>query len=112
MAHDDLSKLLLGSIAEGRTANFSFTLSGEEALELLRRVFEYGRSEGAREQEEKLRAQENDKYISYIDAKALLSKSDSTLWNWDKKGLLRKIRRGGRVFYRLADVKKIMSGSN
>jgi predicted DNA-binding transcriptional regulator AlpA len=53
-----------------------------------------------------------DELISLEDAKKRpsISNSDATLYRWDKTGFLPKVKIGGRVFYRLSDIKKIEEG--
>lgn len=110
MSDDRIIKLISESLRNGEKENISFQITGEAALDLLRRVYEYGRAEGSRQAEEKRTAEEKEEYISYAEAKKLLGKSDSTLWSWHNAKLLNKIHRGARVFYRSADVHDILSG--
>lgn len=107
---DQISHMILESLKNGEMGNISFQISGEDVLDLLRRVYEYGRAEGSRLAEEKRIAEAKEEYISYAEAKKLLGKADSTLWSWNKSKLLPKIHRGASVFYRSANVYDILSG--
>lgn len=55
---------------------------------------------------------EEDELISLEDAKKRpsISASDATLFRWDKSGYLPKTKIGGKVFYKLSDIKKIEEG--
>ncbi len=56
--------------------------------------------------------QGEDGLIPLEDAKKrpYISNSDATLYRWDKSGYLPKVKVGGKVFYRLSDIKKIEEG--
>lgn len=109
MSDDRIIQLISESLRNGEKENISFQITGEEALDLLRRVYECGRAEGSRQAEENKNAEKKEEYLSYAEVKKLLKKSDSTLWLWNKKGLLEKTFCGGRVLYRREDVERIFS---
>lgn len=109
MPDDRIVQLISESLRNGEKENISFQITGEEALDLLRRVYECGRAEGSRQAEENKNAEKGEEYLSYAEVKKLLKKSDSTLWLWNKKGLLEKTFCGGRVLYRREDVERIFS---
>jgi len=53
------------------------------------------------------------RYISRKDTAKLIGVDVSTLWLWNKKGILRSIKRGGRkVHYRYDDVISIINGGS
>jgi len=45
-----------------------------------------------------------EKIFSRAELAKLLDRDISTLWRWEKNGLLKKIKVGGRVFYRKSDL--------
>ena len=52
-----------------------------------------------------------DKLISVKEAVFLLNVDRSTLWHWEKRNFLLPVRIGRKVYYRMADIKKLQGGA-
>lgn len=52
----------------------------------------------------------SERNVSKNRAKEILDVNDSTLWRWEKRGLLKKIKVGGKVFYKMTDIQKLLTG--
>ena len=53
---------------------------------------------------------DDDQLITKAEACHLLDRCDSTLSKWAQRGILVPVRRGGQLYYRKADVMKMVSG--
>lgn len=49
-------------------------------------------------------------YLSPDEAAEKVGVTPITLWRWEKKGVLPRIKIGNKVRYRLSDVQKMMEG--
>jgi len=52
--------------------------------------------------------EEKDVYLTIEETCNKLHIDKSTAWRWSKIGLLPKIKTGGKAFYRLSDIKKLL----
>lgn len=57
---------------------------------------------------ESLQQEQTETYPSKQKVASMLSVSVPTLWRWSKSGYLRPITVGGKIRYRMSDVKKIL----
>jgi len=53
---------------------------------------------------------EKENLLNVIDASYMLRVTRNTLYRWAKKNYLNPIRIGGKIFYKKADVQKLMKG--
>ena len=51
-----------------------------------------------------------EKYLTVEQTCELLSVTRTTLWSWDRKGILESCRIGNQKRYKLSDIQKIMNG--
>lgn len=51
-----------------------------------------------------------DKYFTVREAMTVLHRDKTSLWRWDKQGILHPHRVGGRCFYLKSDIDKLMAG--
>lgn len=58
--------------------------------------------------EKQIRDKREEKYLSSDDVCEMLNVSKPTLWRWEKMDYLIPIRVGGKVRYKLSDVKQIL----
>lgn len=52
----------------------------------------------------------SEKYLTVNETVKRLEVDLSTLWRWDKTGYLKKVKRGGKVFYKESDINALMEG--
>lgn len=52
----------------------------------------------------------SEKYLTVNETAKRLGVDLSTLWRWDKTGYLKKVKRGGKVFYKESDINTLMEG--
>ena len=53
-----------------------------------------------------------EKYLSSKQACTLLGVKYPSLWRWNKSGILKHLKMGGRVLYKYADVKNFLNGKS
>lgn len=51
-----------------------------------------------------------ERYLTKQEVKDLCGVCDSTLWHWDRRNYLKKLKIGNKVKYRYSDVRKIIEG--
>lgn len=59
--------------------------------------------------EKRIREEQEEKYLSPEEVGEMLNVSKPTLWRWEKIEYLIPIRVGGKVRYKLSDVKQILT---
>ena len=59
--------------------------------------------------EQKIRDEHEEKFLSPDDVCEMLNVSKPTLWRWEKLEYLLPLRVGGKVRYKLSEVKQILS---
>lgn len=59
--------------------------------------------------EEEIRTELDDKYLSREEVAKMLNVTLPTLWRWEKVGYLKPSHMGGKVLYRLSEVRNIMN---
>lgn len=55
---------------------------------------------------------DGEKYLSSKQACTLLGVKYPSLWRWNKSGILKHLKMGGRVLYKYADVKNFLNGKS
>lgn len=55
---------------------------------------------------------DGEKYLSSKQACTLLGVKYPSLWRWNKSGILKQLKMGGRVLYKYADVKNFLNGKS
>ena len=81
----------------------------------LSELIEFGKlliAETKREFEQQIKEQNTETYPTREEVMKILGVSTSTLWHYKKKGLLKPLDVGGRVKYRMSDVKRFMEGGD
>lgn len=51
-----------------------------------------------------------ERYLTKQEVKDLCGVCDTTLWHWDRRNYLKKLKIGNKVKYRFSDVRKIIEG--
>ena len=90
----------------------SFQIDGPEAVSILEAIYQKGRDDSERELRASIVQQQAEEFISKAEAMKLLGKSETTLWKYNRVGLLKYAKRGGRIWYRKQDVLDILYGKN
>ncbi len=86
------------------SANISVTISAEELRGFFKEIVRaHDEEERARVENEK----DGDKFLTAKETAQRLNCSLPTLWRWNKSGYLRPLKIGGKVRYRVSDVKKL-----
>lgn len=67
-------------------------------------------AETKRELEQQIQDQNTETYPSREKVMEILDVSASTLWRWDKIGLLKPLPCGGKRRYRMSEVKRLLEG--
>lgn len=62
--------------------------------------------------EQKIRDEHEEKYLSPDDVCEMLDVSKPTLWRWEKMEYLIPVRIGGKVRYKLSDIKNIITSKS
>lgn len=86
--------------------NISVTIKLSELIEFGKLLI----AETKREFEQQTKEQNTETYPTRKEVMDILGVSTSTLWHYKKKGLLKPLDVGGRVKYRMSDVKRFMEG--
>lgn len=55
---------------------------------------------------------DGEKYLSSKQACTLLGVKYPSLWRWNRSGILKHLKIGGRVLYRYADIKDFLNGKS
>ena len=88
--------------------NISVTIKLSELIEFGKLLI----AETKREFEQQIKEQNTETYPTREEVMKILGVSTSTLWHYKKKGLLKPLDVGGRVKYRMSDVKRFMEGGD
>lgn len=88
--------------------NISVTIKLSELIEFGKLLI----AETKREFEQQIKEQNTETYPTREEVMNILGVSPSTLWLYKKKGLLKPLDVGGRVKYRMSDVKRFMEGGD
>ena len=86
--------------------NISVTIKLSELIEFGKLLI----AEKKREFEKQTKEKNTETYPTRKEVMKILGVSTSTLWHYKKKGLLKPLDLGGRVKYRMSDVKLFMEG--
>ena len=86
--------------------NISVTIKLSELIEFGKLLI----AETKRELEQQTKEKNTETYPTRKEVMNILGVSTSTLWKYKKKGLLKPLDLGGRVKYRMSDVKRCMEG--
>lgn len=54
----------------------------------------------------------NEEFLRVCEVLETLNVCKSTLWKWERSGILKPIRRGKKVFYRKSDVRNMLINGN
>lgn len=102
MGYDELLKLAQ------QNPNAQIQISLADLLECNKQIFEMFRAEMM----SPFRTLHREELISREEVSQLLGVDLSTLHRWNKKGILKATRIGGKVFYNSAEVKTIMQNQH
>lgn len=86
--------------------NISVTIKLSELIECNKLLI----AEAKREFEQQTKWQNTETYPTRKEVMKILGVSYATLWNYKKNGLLKPLDVGGRIRYRMSDVKRFMEG--
>ena len=88
--------------------NISVTIKLSELIEFGKLLI----AETKREFEQQIKEQNTETYPIRAEVLKILGVSTSTLWRYEKMGLLNRLPVGGRIRYRMSDVKRFMERGN
>ena len=88
--------------------NISVTIKLSELIEFGKLLI----AETKREFEQQIKEQNTETYPTRGEVMMIFVGSTSTLWHYKKKGWLKPLDVGGRVKYRMSDVKRFMEGGD
>ena len=86
--------------------NISVTIKLSELIEFGKLLI----AETKREFEQQIKEQNTETYPIRAEVLKILGVSTSTLWRYEKMGLLKPLDVGGKRRYRMSDVKRFMEG--
>jgi hypothetical protein len=64
----------------------------------------------ALEEKEALTRKDDDRLVRQAEAAAMLDVHKSTLWHYQRRGLLTPLKQGGRTMYRLSEINELKKG--
>ena len=88
--------------------NISVTIKLSELIEFGKLLI----AETKREFEKQTKEKNTETYPDRAEVMEILGVSYATLWRYEKMGLLNRLPVGGRIRYRMSDVKRFMKGGN
>ena len=87
-------------------SNINLTITLEDLRTLTSELIEKTKEE----LEESVKAEKEETYPTRKEVCQLLKVNQSTLWRWAKRGYLTPIEIGGKLHYKMSDIKHILNG--
>lgn len=96
------------SLIKDSPGKIKIELTSEDLVSFSRELINQSRSELSLEIVES----KKERYLTKQEVKEMCGVCDATLWHWDKKNYLKKLKIGNKVKYRFSDVKNLIEGKS
>ena len=96
------------SLIKDSPGKIKIELSSEDLVSFSRELINQSRSELSLEIVES----KKERYLTIQEVNEMCGVCDATLWHWDKKNYLKKLKIGNKVKYRFSDVKNLIEGKS
>ena len=96
------------SLIKDSPGKIKIELTSEDLVSFSRELINQSRSEISLEIVES----KKERYLTKQEVKEMCGVCDATLWHWDKKNYLKKLKIGNKVKYRFSDVKNLIEGKS
>ena len=103
-----IKKIIIDSLSQYKDINVSLNVS--DLIEAFVEANKLLIAETKREFEQQIKEQNTETYPIRAEVLKILGVSTSTLWRYEKMGLLKPLDVGGKRRYRMSDVKRFMEG--
>ena len=94
----------LMSILQNAPGSIKLEISGDDLLEFSNELINRAKNELAVEIAEARR----ERNLTKEEVKQICEVCNTTLWHWDRKGYLKTVKIGGKVRYRMSDLRRIL----
>ena len=96
------------SIINDSPGKIKFEISSEDLILFSKELISQSKSELSME----IAESRKERYLTKEEVKEMCGVCDATLWHWDKKNYLKKLKIGNKVKYRYSDVKNLIEGKS